>query len=124
MVVVPSHMVFSTPEFEFTEFPGPKVHHAALHLQDTAHEQEWLAGDEIGVGGGAIWCDDDVEHARLILEGEKQEPLGGRRALAADDETGYRGDLAIAALGQQIFDGAHAVGSERRTGVLQGMPEQ
>ena len=45
----------------------------------------------------AIGGDHDVDHPRFVFEGEKDESLGGARALTTDHQSGHRHTLTVLA---------------------------
>src|SRR4029079_15134347 len=55
-------------------------------LQLPVDEEEGVAPDDTPETGPGIGPERDVDHPRLVLEGEEDRALGGHRVLPGDDE--------------------------------------
>src|SRR5256885_698215 len=54
-----------------THLFGPHRRHAVLILQHAIHDEERLLDDDEPIAGKQIRTHDDIGHARLVFEGEK-----------------------------------------------------
>ena len=78
---------------------GPHLrrpHRHPFEVLQRAHDLEDPDTDENGVGLlEQVWADGDVDQARLVLEGQKQEPPGRAGPLTTDHCTGHGHAFAI-----------------------------
>jgi hypothetical protein len=74
------------------------VNHSILILQGAFHQNKFAARDHHALPFVKVGSDDDIQDARFVFYGEKDEPLGCARTLTCNDAPGSAHELTILAV--------------------------
>src|SRR5690348_489689 len=109
MEIVPLRVLGADLGLESAELFTANVDHALLDLQCAADEQEGRCRDQKGLPFEPLWCHDDVDGPRLVLERDKDEAFRRSRALATDHEAGPGDAFAVFSFRDELACGTNAV---------------